>query len=225
MAQETTHVEAVIADLEAWRDRIGGAIETLRHLQSSGGGLPAGAPSPTVGRPLSPTDIPHDAFFQMTVPDAAEKYLGLIKKTSPNTELATALLKGGLKSSSQNFAEMVRTVMARDNRFVKVNSEWGLSTWYPGMGKGRKTKPERPAENKSTPPKPSSQKAESEDGSIGARALKLLESNPNKTFSAPEIAEAIQASRDSVAASLTPLLQQEKITRPERGKYQFKKAA
>src|SRR5205807_2514567 len=86
-------------------------------------------------RGLTDGDIAHDAFFQMTVPDAAEKCLRSAKRTKPNPELAECLLTGGLKSTSKNFSEMLRTVLNKDSRFVRVNTEWGLAEWYPAMRK------------------------------------------------------------------------------------------
>src|ERR1700693_50288 len=176
MAQEPNHIDAAIADLEGWQARITTAIETLRYFQAQGGALPAGVPSTTGARSGSPAEITHDAFFQMTVPDAAEKYLKLVKKTRPNPELAEDLLKGGLKSAAKNFPEMIRTVLAREPRFVKVNSEWGLSEWYPGM---RNKRPRHSTEQPQTEPagkgKPSPpQKKKATSASLRHRVLSYL---------------------------------------------------
>ena len=90
----------------------------------------------------------------MTVPDAAEKFLTLAKKTVPTAELAAGLLKGGLKSAAKNFASMLNTVLTRDDRFVRVNREWGLDAWYPGM---RKTAGRKRTGSESTPAAASAQ--------------------------------------------------------------------
>jgi hypothetical protein len=227
MAQEPNHIDAVIADLEAWQARIATAIETLRYFQAQGGALPAGVPSPAAIR-AAEVDIPHDTFFQMTVPDAAEKYLKLVKKTKPNPDVAADLLKGGLKSAAKNFPEMLRAVLARDPRFVKVNSEWGLSEWYPGMRNKRPSRPEQsqggtesPGKRQRVPPPP----IRNAGPSLRERALKYLDSHPSQGFDASTIAEHIGAEVPSTAAALSGLLKDNAIARPERARYQSKKAA
>jgi hypothetical protein len=230
MSQEPNHIDAVIADLEAWRGRIADAIETLQYLQTQGGGLPTGVPSSTGARTLSRSDIPHDAFFQMTVPDAAEKYLKLVKKTKPNPELATDLLKGGLKSAAKNFPEMIRTVLAREPRFVKVNGEWGLSEWYPGMrNKHQRERLPEPSQGTRSAVKRRQSAAKPKKNATGPslrdRVVKYLESHPTEVFDAPTIAERIGAQAPSTAAALSGLLRDSLVVRPERSKYQSKKAA
>jgi len=139
MSQEPTHIELVIADLEAWRDQIDLAIQTLRHFGAKGPALPSSAP-PGTSR-ANGNEIPNDAFFQMTLPDAAEKYLRLVKATKETPEIAEALTRGGLKSSAKNFTDIVRTILSREDRFVRVPSGgWGLSEWYPAMRKEKKGK-------------------------------------------------------------------------------------
>jgi hypothetical protein len=226
MDQEPNHIDAAIADLEAWHERIAGAIETLRYLRAQGGALPAGVPLPSAGRTMSPPEIPHDAFFQMTVPDAAEKYLKLVKKTKPNPELSEALLKGGLKSSAKNFPEMIRTVLSREPRFVRVNSEWGLSEWYPGMRKRQRSRsPEQAQEEPESSSKERKGVPQKRSGqSLRDRALKFLDSHRPEAFGTATIAERLEAPYGSTAAALSSLSGENLILRPERGKYKSKQA-
>ena len=228
MSQEPSHIDAAIADLEVWLERISTAIETLRHLQSQGGALPS-VPAPVgTGRVSLNGDIPHDAFFQMTVPDAAEKYLSLTKKTKPTSELASALLKGGLKSAAKNFSSMLNTILSRESRFVKVNKEWALSSWYPGMRRGQRsgstqghdasTTSDRSQEPKGTPAIIAS--AKQEGSSIGKRAVELLNSKPSHAFTPAEVAEQLGEGKPSVTTSLCGLAAKKQIARPEKGKYQ-----
>jgi len=49
MAQETNYIDETIAALEAWHDRIGASIETLRYMRAQGPGLPSVHP-PASGR-------------------------------------------------------------------------------------------------------------------------------------------------------------------------------
>jgi hypothetical protein len=229
MAQEATFIDETIAALEAWRDRIDASIETLRYMQVQGPGLPS-LPPPASGRPLNGQVIPHDAFFQMTIPEAARKYLGIMKKTKPNPELAAALISGGLKSASKNFPEMVRTVLSRDERFIRVNSEWGLSEWYPGQGKGRKAKAGTEPEESVVGGRPS-QKHSIPDGTKKAKPLgpgkkrivKFLDDHPDEMFGPIEIATKLQAKPKTMNVYLGYLVRDGLISRPQEGKYQSKR--
>ena len=139
MEQDNSYYDAVIADLVAERDSLNSAIETLMRRRGLGGTLPPPtAASAATRENITEADLPHDAFFGLTIPDAAKKYLGITKKTRPHATLCEALLAGGLKTSSANFRETVRSVLGRQPDFVKVNSEWGLAEWYPAMRRDRK---------------------------------------------------------------------------------------
>lgn len=209
-AQSQDHIDAVVAMLEAWQEKIASALETLRYLQTQGTALPSTLP---VGR-TNAQQLAHDTFFQMTIPDAAKKYLTIVKKTKTVAEIAQALLEGGLKSSSTNFTENVRTIIAREDRFVRVNGEWGLSEWYPAMKRERKApiKPERPHKKAS--------KQQSAVESLPSRILRLLQDHPEQAFSAEDVASRLSAKVDSVRARLTALSAGGHAKRPERGMYQ-----
>jgi hypothetical protein len=217
--EQPSHIEAAIADLQAWQERITAAIETLMLFRTQGGALPSMAPPTSRG---TSSEIAHDAFFQMTVPDAADKYLRLMKTTKPSSELATALLKGGLKSTSQNFQEMIRSVLSRDDRFVRVNSEWGLSEWYPAMRKrGADKKSETPQEKKTE--KRRRVEAFSTE-SLKGRILSLLQSHPEQQFVAATIAERLNEKNvRSVNAALAGLFAGDYVLRPKTAHYQFKR--
>jgi hypothetical protein len=231
MSQEPNHIDAAIADLEGWLGRISTAIETLRALRVQGGTLPGGPPPADISRTDTNGDISHDAFFQMTVPDAAEKYLAIVKKTKPTAEIAGALLKGGLKSTAKRFPAMVNTVLSREDRFAKVHGEWGLSVWYPGMRRGPRAVPGDAAGHPNEPSSEERPKREpSTEGfspeSMRGRALQLLDSRPNEQFDAPKVAQHLNAkNRPSVSAALSDLLAAGLIQRAERGKYKSKKSA
>ncbi len=222
MSQEPNHIDAAIADLESWLARISTAIETLKYFRSQGGALPVIPDPGEVARVSLNGDIPHDAFFQMTVADAAEKYLGMAKKTKRIPELSDALLKGGVKSSSKKFPDMVRIMIRRDPRFVNVNSEWGLRDWYPGMRRGQRVA-EQPAERKSIPAKP--MPAKNSGPSIRERTLELLQSKPTQVFTPGEVAERLEEAKPSVNTALCELAGRRQIARPEKGKYQALKEA
>ena len=228
MSQEPNHIDAAIADLEGWLERITTAIETLKYFRSQGGVLP-GMPAPVgVGRVSLNGDIPHDAFFQMTVADAAEKYLTLAKKTKPTSGLADSLLKGGLKTAAKNFPSMLNTVISADSRFVKVNKEWALSAWYPGMRRGQRaataetavvSKPSR------APVKHGSEEHKNVTfgpDSLKGRIFSLLNSKPGEMFDPKKTAAALQKGDQipSVTAALCDLVANGIIARPQKGQYQ-----
>ncbi|MGA2559682.1 MAG: hypothetical protein ABSF17_08390 [Terracidiphilus sp.] len=139
MSETPNPYDLVIADLENKRDQINAAIEMLRALSSTGAialPLPA-SPSKALN---SEADIPRDAFFGMTIPEAAKKYLSIAKVTKSNADLCAALLRGGFKTQAVNFSEVVRSTLQRHQDFVKVSGEWGLAEWYGNRGGGRKRK-------------------------------------------------------------------------------------
>lgn len=231
MSQEPSNVDAVIADLESWLARISTAIETLRYFRSQGGALP-GMPAPVeVERVSANGDLSHDTFFQMTVSDAAAKFLAMTKKTKRIPELADALLRGGVKSSSKKFPDMVRIMLRRDPRFVNVNSEWGLKEWYPGMRRGPQRSPStqehEASEQKTSLPKIAAVAPPARDDvpSIGKRALGLLNSKPSHAFTPAEVAEQLGEGKPSVTTSLCSLAAKKQISRPEKGRYQALKEA
>lgn len=137
MADDINAYDAVIADMEAKRDQLSVTIEMLKMLRT--GGVPpvaVGISSPAAPfRTIDP--FATDAFFGMTIPEAARKYLTFSKKTKPHPELCDALIAGGFKTTSPNFREVVRSTLGRNPDFVKVSGEWGLSEWYGGRNKTR----------------------------------------------------------------------------------------
>jgi hypothetical protein len=140
MSQELTAYDAVIADLEARRDQLTSMIETLKQMKVLGAPLPPTVGAGGVVRSQIDTDIAHDAFFQMPIPDAVKKYLGMVKQTKPLGVLCDALLAGGLKTAATNFKETVRSIINRNAEFVNVNGQWGLAEWYPQMRREKKTR-------------------------------------------------------------------------------------
>jgi hypothetical protein len=230
MDQDLTHIDATIAALEGWLERISTAIGTLKYFRSQGGSLPDALPL-AGARPSSHAELSHDTFFKMTVPDAAEKYLKLVKKTKATSDIAASLLGGGLKSASKNFSAMVKTVLARDPRFVRVNKEWGLDEWYPGMRRGTRTadttadaKPAVVSIKKQ--PKDEHKKEGFSPDSIKGRTLSLLNSKPGEPFTTKKAAEALGVEHvASVRAALCALAAERLIARPETGKYQSARSA
>jgi len=228
--------EAVIADLEAKRDQLTLMIENLKNMRSMASmvGVPGTAPAAQRG-PLAEHEIGHDTFFGMTIADAARKYLGIVKRTKTTDEIVEAVESGGLKHASQDFNKTVRSVLGQQEGFVRVNGEWGLTEWYPGMRKDKKTK-SVPVIGKPPAKKPNAKvgtdkpravhprKGDISPGSIKAKLLEALAAAPRTTFNGAQLANAISSDIGSVRAALGELFARGIVLRPEQGQYQAKTA-
>ena len=151
---------AVLADLKARRDKLDAAIRAIEEIVQ--GGDVAAAPTGGNG------EIASDAFFQMTVLDAAKKSLGMAKRPRGATAIAEALEQGGLTHRSKSLASTVYTTLKReDDRggdVMKVGKEWGLAEWYPARPRkkvgeaatepsdDKPSEPEQPSEQSMTAP-------------------------------------------------------------------------
>jgi len=132
--------EAVIQDLESKIATLQATVENLRNIRSIVSQI-AQTPSASSQRGAqNVADFGHDAFFGMTVGDAAKKYLKAVKKTVSIPVLVDALTAGGLKSASTNMRENVRSILGRHPDFVRINGEFGLAEWYPGRGNAKKSR-------------------------------------------------------------------------------------
>jgi hypothetical protein len=138
MAQEPVNYEAVLADLRVKRASLDAAIAAIEQLQTVGG---MSSEATALPKTIDPSSIPDDAFFGLSVVDAAKKYLTIVKRKQSVKEIADALDRGGLPHSSSNFVATVATMLRRanDSDLVKVGrGDWGLAGWYGS----RRPKPE-----------------------------------------------------------------------------------
>ena len=232
MAQETSPYDAVIADLETKCLQISGVIEALKQLRTMG--VPA-IPSLTQVpvRNASGSEIPHDAFFQMTIPDAAKKYLTLVKRTKPMADIIEALMRGGLKSSSKNVTNTIRSILSREGSFVRVNGEWGLAEWYPAIRRdSRKTKvqsgvKEDAAIEAEAPAEATGEKTAQGQNNAPAeppmreRILSVLQIAGNAPVTANLIADRTGLALGSVRARLSLMVKRGEVERVEAGKYRL----
>src|SRR5690349_1674026 len=112
--------EAARRDLESEREELDLLIEGMRRRIARASGNPA----PPASRPATSggeQDIPFDAFFRMTIGDAARKYLEITKQPRSTSEIGTALERGGLKHSSKDFGATLRVTLAAKPEFTRVN--------------------------------------------------------------------------------------------------------
>jgi hypothetical protein len=176
-----TPYDAAVDEVGAKIQGLQSALDTLLRLQADHRG-----PNPSARAASGDAEVSHDTFFGMTIGDAAHKYLGMVKVTKSNTEIAKALEQGGLKHSSKSFTTTVRSILGARADFLRVpNGDWGLAEWYPGMGRGKKPKAER------HPPTKKRHSPKVEGGTRKERILKLMQTAPNKAWKAGEIAKAL----------------------------------
>lgn len=152
------HLAATLAYYEERRKELDAMISALRREL----GVANGKVGKAVENAMEVASIGHqeemeiqsDTFFQMKIPEAARKYLAMVKQTQTVSQIADTLHQGGLKHTSTNFAATVSSILSRDGRrengtFVNVaRGQWGLREWY----KGRK-KNQIPAKRKDVTPR------------------------------------------------------------------------
>lgn len=128
---------AVLADLEAKRAGLDAAIAGVKQMlgqASASTNTPQHAP---VGSHHAAM-LRGDEFFQMSIPDAAIKYLKMSRKPQTTKEIAIAIQKGGIPPGTGDFFQTVGSVINRrskaaDQQIVSVKrGVWGLAEWYPG---------------------------------------------------------------------------------------------
>lgn len=135
--------DPAIESLENQIRHLQSLLESLKALRLGSDGSPLAFSPP--GSREAESEVRHDTFFAMTIADAAKKYLSMMKATKSTAVIAEALERGGLKHSSKSFPTTLRSVLGPREEFTRVpNGDWGLSEWYPGQGRGKKAKPEKP---------------------------------------------------------------------------------
>ena len=130
--EQAFDVEAAIAALEVQKASIDETIAALRRYQALG---LQGGTAPAESRAVDPANIPGDAFFGLSIGEAAKKYLGIVKRKQSIREIAEALDRGGLPHASGDFVGTVSTMLRRhatkDAELVRVGrGDWGLAGWY-----------------------------------------------------------------------------------------------
>lgn len=148
---------AVLADLRKRRDDLDRAIAGIEQLiglpstsaqgaesalEDGDKGEGARTPLRGAGKPADPPlpsggPLPSDAFFGMSISQAAQKFLTIRKKPATAPEIAEALEQGGLPHQSSRLPNTVNSVLTRNSVgaspiFAKVKrGTWGLRAWYP----------------------------------------------------------------------------------------------
>src|SRR5689334_11990381 len=101
MTDFTNPYDAVIADLEAKRAEIDSAIQVMKRLRDTMGSAPRVEAQTIQVAYAGVSDIPRDAFFGMTIVDAALKFLRMVGRTpQPTKTIIEAFDQGGLKNKN-----------------------------------------------------------------------------------------------------------------------------
>jgi hypothetical protein len=224
---KATPFDAAVAEVQAKIEELKTTLATLLRLQAEQGG----APTSTAALRGGDTEISHDTFFNMTIGEAAKKYLSMVKTTKSTAEIAEALERGGLKHSSKNFPSNVRSIIGQREDFTRVpNGEWGLTEWYPGIGRGKKPKAAKAKKKRAAKPKAMKPKvktpSEVPQGAATTRKAKILNvvrTAPEKYWTAKEVADILKDAVTSVQATMSVMRASGELEKGERG-YRLSKA-
>ena len=127
MSEGPINYEAVLADIDARIAKLQATREGILELMAATGATPTGGPG---GK------IAHDAFLQMSIPDAAKKFLTSARQKKDTQSIIDALEQGGLPRSAYN---TVYAVLRRREKqvgdIINIKGDWALASWYPNYKK------------------------------------------------------------------------------------------
>jgi hypothetical protein len=201
MSAQAIDYAAMLANMEAKKAALEAAIASLRAALAMGalGSSSSSDEGATVslGSMMYGGDVPNGAFLGKSIPEAARLYLEIIKKKQTSREIAEALQKGGVESTSKNFIGMIGPVLERARRnanpvIVKVGNQWGLSSWYPkgilnatappAAKRKAVKKRKKAAEAKAAATEPASVAGKASD-----RAVAFMSSKPGTAFAVADV--------------------------------------
>jgi hypothetical protein len=239
MGVEQLDYNLILADLENKKAALEATIATFRAALASGAlGQPGEVPPSPNGIGSTPSisggEVPAGAFLGKSIPDAAKLYLAIVKKKQTSREIADALKRGGMESTSKNLYGNVHSILDRARKagtygIVKMGrSYWGLADWYPaslrstvapekrsGKKKGIRKKGKsasKAGEAKGKPLTIADAHDRPEEQLTGfGRILQLLRSRPDHEFSPAEVGQALGYRSNLASMLLGRLLSTEKI--------------
>jgi hypothetical protein len=164
MGSDSNEYVVMLGKFRAQRAALDAMITALEQLLGLSGieDIPSVAP---VSGDRRMDELRSDSFFGLSIPDAIRKYLGVAKAPQSLSDIAHALQKGGMITTSKNILSTVSATLVRmkrnDGDVVPVQGKWGLTEWYKGMRREklepRKSKRTRKrgqsAQPKAQPPK------------------------------------------------------------------------
>jgi hypothetical protein len=245
MSTQPIDYAAILADLEAKKVALEAAIASVRAaivagtLGQSGDGMTfsaAGLPGALTGG-----EVPAGAFLGKSIPDAAKLYLEIVKKKQTSKEIADALLKGGMETTSKDFPSIVHAIMdrarkAKNPALVKVDkSHWGLTGWWPkGIGSANGTQSKKPSKKKGAKKaagKPSTIKmaqpstiapsipTAEQKGSSAKTVLDAVRAKSGIEFTLQDVAKEAELDIRKVNLAMGNLVRSRKVEKTSSGKY------
>lgn len=236
--KKTLDYGTFIADLEAKRAALDQAIASLRAVMASGAlavnasdSMPGMADSVSVA--LHGGEVPAGAFLAKSIPEATKLYLSIVKRKQTTREIADALRKGGMETTSANFEGIVAAGIHRaskkDGEIVKVGRAWALAAWYPSgiraaaakeTRKARKPRKARTQKSAKIAAKPAAPHAESNgQKNTPERIAELLRSNPTKVYTPQEVSQGLGIETRTAALNLGRLASRKLAEKVDSGKY------
>lgn len=250
MSTQPFDYSAAEADLEAKKSAIEAALASLRAARALGALGQSGdfsvMPGNGASAPMYGGDIPDGAFLNKGIPEATKFYLEIVKKKQTSSEIAAALRKGGMESTSSDFVGVVNAGLNRARKIpssplLKLGSHWGLKSWYPkgiissvgAPAKKAKKKQRKPAKTAESKPKetatvqPEQVKPAVVLTMSGAKdkILEMLTINPHLEYTAKDLAKQFGIEPQKVYLILGNLGRARKIEKMANGAYRVTRAA
>jgi hypothetical protein len=182
-------------------------------------------------------EIPAGAFLSKSIPEAAKLYLSIVKAKKTTREIADALRKGGIETTSTNFENIVHAGLNRAMKiaggFLRVGRAWALPEWYPAgirsSSQERREKPKsRKVRKKAKGPMfikriEASAAPESPSQKLSDRVLELLSEGTNLEFTAKELSESFGVNAKVMAMMMGTLLKKGRVAMSAPGTYRAAK--
>jgi hypothetical protein len=180
-------------------------------------------------------EVPAGAFLGKSIPEAAKLYLSIVRSKQTTREIADAMLKGGMETTSTNFEGIVAAGIHRaskkDGELVRVGRAWALASWYPSgiraaaaketrkARKGKKSRKQKSA--KATAMAAALQPGSKNNGHVKPqeRIADFLRSNPTKIYTPQEVSQELGIEMRTAAPTLGRLAAKKLAEKVGEGKY------
>ena len=212
----TIDYSAVLADLQAKFAAIQNAIAGIQAMMQSGAHHSEGVLRTETAVSFNGHIAPN-AFFGKSIPVAAKLYLQAVRTKQTTQEIADALQRGGMETTSGNFTQTVAAGLNRASRetaeIVKgQGGKWGLPEWFGRIPKKKATL------------RPSS-KGRKPQETLPQRVVRVLKTKPETVFSPAEIRGVLgeNISTKDLGSALTRLVKSGRAVRV--GVAQYRAAA